>query len=40
VPTGTDSDNIKLHIFFHKYEVTNAREIAQLIEKLKQKAKA
>jgi len=39
--TGTGSDNVKLNRkrrkIFQKYRVTNAREVAQLTETLKQK---
>jgi len=42
--TGTGSDNGKLNIkkrkIFKKYRVTNAREVAQLTETLKQKVQA
>jgi hypothetical protein len=42
--SGSGSDNIKLNIkkrtIFQKYKVTNAIEIAQLIEELKQKVQA
>jgi hypothetical protein len=42
--SGLSSDNIKLNIkkrkIFQKYKVTNAIEIAQLIEELKQKMQA
>ena len=42
--TGTGSDNGKLNRkkrkIFKKYRVTNAREVAQLIETLKQKVQA
>ena len=42
--TGTGSDNGKLNrkkrMIFQKYSVTNAREVAQLTETLKQKVQA
>lgn len=42
--SGSGSDNIKLNTkkrkIFQKYKVTNAREVAELIEKLKQKIQA
>jgi len=42
--TGTGSDNAKLNKkkrkIFKKYRVTNAREVAQLTETLKQKVQA
>ena len=42
--TGTGSDNVKLNRkkrkIFKKYRVTNAREVAQLTETLKQKVQA
>jgi hypothetical protein len=41
--SGTGSDNIKLTIerkVFQKYKVTNATEIMQLVEKLRQKVQA
>jgi hypothetical protein len=42
--TGTGSDNSKLNTkkrkIFQKYKVTNAREVAQLIETLKKKVQA
>jgi len=42
--TGTGSDNVKLNRkerkIFQKYRVTNAREVAQLTETLKQKVQA
>ena len=38
--TGTNSDNRKKRKIFQKYRVTNAREVAQLTETLKQKVQA
>ena len=42
--TGTGSDNVELNEknwkIFKKYSVTNAREVAQLTETLKQKVQA